>query len=77
MMASNMEAPLILKSSIEKEITAIESEFVATTVDDTTRLVMLLMSECGKKDHIFNTFPFGNFKSLNAMGDYDKLREDV
>ena len=35
------------------------------------------MSECGKKDHIFNTFPFGNLKSLNAMGDYDKLRKDV
>ena len=36
-MASNMEAPLMLKSEIEKEISAIESEFVATTVEDTIR----------------------------------------
>ena len=35
------------------------------------------MHECAKKDHIFNSFPFGNLKSLNAVGDYDKLRESV
>ena len=77
MMASQLEAPLILKSEIEKEISAIESEFSATVVDDSARCIMLLMSECSKKDHIFKTFPFGNQKSLNAIGDYDKLSEDV
>ena len=46
-------------------------------VDDNIRIVMLLMNECKNKDHIFKTFPFGNMKSLNAIGDYEKLREDV
>ena len=77
MMASQMEAPLILKSEIEKEISAIESEFLATTVDDNVRGIMLLMNECANDDHIFKTFPFGNMKSLNAVGDYDKLSQDV
>ena len=35
------------------------------------------MNDCKKKDHIFCTFPFGNKKSLNAIGDNDKLCEDV
>ena len=35
------------------------------------------MNESKNSDHIFRTFPFGNLKSLNAIGDYDKLREDV
>lgn len=72
-MASQLEAPLILKSEIEKEISAIESEFSASAVEDFARQIMLLMSECEQKDHIFRTFPFGNLKSLNAVGDYDKL----
>ena len=48
-----------------------------SAVDDNVRQVMLLMNECKSKDHIFRTFPFGNMKSLNAIGDYDKLRKDV
>ena len=77
MMADNLGAPLILKSEIEKEISAIESEFSGSSVDDSVRIIMLLMSQCKSKDHIFNTFPFGNLKSLNAIGDYDKLHKDV
>ena len=77
MMADNLGAPLILKSEIEKEISAIESEFSGSSVDDNVRIIMLLMSQCKSKDHIFNTFPFGNMKSLNAIGDYDKLHKDV
>ena len=73
MMADNLGAPLLLKSEIEKEITAIESEFSAISVDDNVRQILMLMTECHSKDHIFHTFPFGNMKSLNAFGDYDKL----
>ena len=45
MMASQLVAPLILKSEIEKEISAIESEFSGTSVDVNVRQIMLLMSE--------------------------------
>ena len=44
---------------------------------DEVRQVVLLMTDTKKKDHIFRTFPFGNKKSLNAIGDNDKLCEDV
>ena len=37
MMANQLARPLMLKSEIEKEITAIESEFAATTVLDNVR----------------------------------------
>ena len=77
MMASQLEAPLMLKEKIEDEINAIESEFAGTAESDDTRTFMLLINECTKSDHIFKAFPFGNKKSLNAIGDYDKLRKDV
>ena len=77
MMASQLEAPLFRTSEVEKEIDVIESEFSGNAVYDEVRQVVLLMNDCKKKDHIFRTFPFGNLKSLNAIGDKDKLCEDM
>ena len=37
MLASQLEAPLLLQSGIENEINAIESEFSAAAADDTVR----------------------------------------
>ena len=77
MLGSNMEAPLLKKSGMEREINAVESEFQMSSVDDNVRTIQILMNECSSKDHLFRLFAWGNMKSLAGEEDYDKLWDDL
>ena len=64
MMAHNFHSPKLDPDTMEREISAIESEYKMNAMDDSVRMIQILQSNTVDKDHIFNRFMFGNKKSL-------------
>lgn len=60
-------APLMLKSGVERELNAIESEFQLNKQSDHCRLHQLWGATSGKPDHPCAKFSWGNIKSLKEI----------
>ncbi|KAG7371853.1 peptidase insulinase family protein [Nitzschia inconspicua] len=71
--------PLMLESSVEREIQAIESEFQLVKNSDSSRASQLMKYTCGRsfEEHPFSKFGWGNYKSLKeipAQNEVEPLR---
>lgn len=62
--------PLMLKSSMEREMEAVESEFQNNINNDTDRMNQIITS---KAEGVAGTFTWGNLKTLKENVDGDKL----
>jgi len=60
-------SPLLLKSGVERELQAIESEYQLNKQSDHARLVQLWSTTCGNPDHPFSRFQWGNITSLKSI----------
>jgi nardilysin len=62
-------APLMLESSIERELQAIESEFQLVKNSDNTRAQQLMSHTCGRApyEHPVAKFGWGNYRSLKEI----------
>ena len=62
-------APLMLESSVERELQAIESEFQLVKNSDNTRVQHLMSHTCGHlpSDHPAAKFGWGNYRSLKEI----------
>ena len=60
--------PLMLESSVERELNSIESEFQLAKHNDSCRLQHLMCHTCGHtpKEHPFAKFSWGNLNSLKV-----------
>jgi nardilysin len=67
--------PLLLESSVERELNAIESEFQLVKNSDGTRSDHLLQYTCGRgfEEHPFSKFGWGNYKSLKTLPEQQKV----
>ena len=76
-LASAVDKPAFDKSVVDREITAIENEFQMMVSDDSTRMVQIAQENTSDKNHLFNTFAWGNAKSLKYEGNdlVDEVRE--
>ena len=59
-------APLLLKSGVERELKAIESEYQLNKQSDHARLQQLWSTTSCNPDHPFSQFQWGNIKSLKV-----------
>ena len=60
MIASALEAPLLSKDAMDREIESIHNEYKMLYPDDNVRLLQVLAFNTCYKDHIFNRFAWGN-----------------
>lgn len=69
MFAQFFTSPLMLESSVERELSAIESEFQLVKNSDGSRVQHLMSHTCGQstKDHPFAKFSWGNLDSLREI----------
>ena len=67
MVASVLQAPLLLKDAMERELDAINNEFKMIQPDDNARAMQILQSSTSDKNHIFNRFAWGNNKSIKGQ----------
>ena len=67
MVGSVLQAPLLLKDAMERELDAINNEFKMILPDDNTRALQILQSCTQDKKHIFNRFAWGNHKSIKGQ----------
>jgi nardilysin len=68
MFAQFFTAPLLLETSVERELNAIESEFQLVKNSDSCRVNQLMCHTSGNdpKDHPFSKFAWGNIQSLKV-----------
>ena len=59
-------APLLLKSGVDRELNAIESEYQLNKQSDHVRLQQLWSGTSGNPHHPFSQFQWGNIKSLKV-----------
>lgn len=66
MFAQFFTSPLMLESSVERELNSIESEFQLVKNSDSSRLQQLMCHTCGYSpaEHPFAKFSWGNLESL-------------
>eukprot|EP00536_Pseudo-nitzschia_multiseries_P016315 jgi/Psemu1/220960/e_gw1.1075.16.1 len=66
-------SPLLKESSVERELKAIESEFMLAKNSDASRLQQLLAYTCGRSfdDHPVSKFGWGNYHSLKTLPESD------
>jgi nardilysin len=73
MFAHFFASPLLLESSLEREIEAVDSEFQTSLQSDSDRLQRLLCS-IANPEHPYSTFVWGNKKSLTELPNEKGLR---
>jgi nardilysin len=73
MFAHFFASPLLLESSLEREIEAVDSEFQTSLQSDSDRLQRLLCS-IANPEHPYSTFVWGNKKSLMELPNEKGLR---
>jgi len=75
MFAQFFVAPLLNESSVDRELKAIESEFMLTKNSDCTRMSQLIAHTCGKSvhEHPASKFGWGSYHSLKTLPEKDGL----
>jgi hypothetical protein len=66
-------APLLLKSGVERELKAIESEYQLNKQSDHARLQQLWSTTSDNPDHPFSQFGWGNIKSLKEIPEQENV----
>ena len=66
-------APLLKESSVDRELKAIESEFMLCKNSDCSRMTQLMAHTCGKsfREHPASKFGWGNIHSLKTLPERD------
>ena len=78
MFANNFHKPLLQADAVEREMSAIESEYKMNFSDDGVRFNQVISEQTSDENHIYNRFQWGSKKSLlPRKKELDQLLKDL